>query len=77
MSEAALECEAEFLRSMTGKTFPVLFESCEDGVNEGYAPNYSRVKVSCGSRLTGRILDVEIISAEKEYCIGALTEIPE
>ena len=77
MSEAALECEAEFLRSMTGKTFPVLFESCEDGVNEGYTPNYSRVKVSCGSRLTGRILDVKIISAEKECCIGVLTEIPE
>lgn len=77
MSKAALDGEAKFLRSMTGKTFPVLFESCEDGVNEGYTPNYSRVKVSCAGRLTGKILDVKIISAEKEYCVGALTEIPE
>lgn len=72
MSEATLKTESEFLNSLVGKVFPVLFETAQDGFAEGYTANYSRVRVKSNNPHTGEILNVKIISAENEYCFGEL-----
>ena len=70
MSETTLKTENEFLSSLAGKVFPVLFETAQDGFAEGYTANYSRVKVQSDKPHTGEILNVKIIKAEKDYCLG-------
>lgn len=70
MSETTLKTENEFLSSLVGKVFPVLFETAQDGFAEGYTANYSRVKVQSDKPHTGEILNVKIIKAEKDYCLG-------
>lgn len=70
MSETTLKTEKEFLSSLVGKVFPVLFETAQDGFAEGYTANYSRVKVQSDKPHTGEILNVKIIKAEKDYCLG-------
>ena len=70
MSEATLKTENEFLSSLAGKVFPVLFETAQDGFAEGYTANYSRVKVQSDKPHTGEILNVKIIKAERDYCLG-------
>ncbi len=72
MSEATIKTEGEFLNSLVGKEMPVLFETAEGCINEGYTPNYSRIKVESNNRLTGKILNVKITKAFKDYCIGEL-----
>lgn len=70
MSETTLKTEKEFLSSLVGKVFPVLFETAQDGFAEGYTANYSRVKVQSDKPHTGEILNVKIIKAETDYCLG-------
>ena len=70
MSETTLKTENEFLSSLVGKVFPVLFETAQDGFAEGYTANYSRVKVQSDKPHTGEIHNVKIIKAEKDYCLG-------
>lgn len=70
MSETTLKTENDFLSSLVGKVFPVLFETAQDGFAEGYTANYSRVKVQSDKPHTGEILNVKIIKAEKDYCLG-------
>ncbi len=70
MSETTLKTENEFLSSLAGKVFPVLFETAQDGFAEGYTANYSRVKVQSDKPHTGEILNVKIIKAERDYCLG-------
>ncbi|MGN0492093.1 MAG: tRNA (N(6)-L-threonylcarbamoyladenosine(37)-C(2))-methylthiotransferase MtaB [Acutalibacteraceae bacterium] len=70
MSEATLKTEGEFLSSLAGRVFPVLFETAQDGFAEGYTANYSRVKVQSDKPHTGEILNVKIVKAEKDYCLG-------
>lgn len=70
MIAATSQTEYEFLSSQIGKTFPVLFERCTDGIAEGYTPNYSRVLVKTEKNLSGQIINVKIISAENEFCYG-------
>ncbi len=72
MSETTLKTESEFLNSLVGRVFPVLFETAQDGFAEGYTANYSRVRVKSDNPHTGEILSVKIISAENEYCVGEL-----
>ena len=72
MSEATVKTESEFLNSLVGKVFPVLFETAQNGFAEGYTANYSRVKVKSDDPHTGEILNVKIISAENEYCVGEI-----
>lgn len=72
MSEATLKTEGEFLNSLLGRVFPVLFETAQDGFAEGYTANYSRVRVKSDNPHTGEILNVKIVSAENEYCVGEL-----
>lgn len=70
MSAATLKTENEFLSSLAGKVFPVLFETAQNGFAEGYTANYSRVKVQSDKPHTGEILNVKIVKAEKDYCLG-------
>jgi len=72
MITAAEECEKAFFDSLKGKTFPVLFETFENGKNFGYTPNYARVCVNNASDLSGRIINVKITDAENELCLGAI-----
>ncbi len=72
MIKETLQTEKEFLQNQIGKTLSVLFETYNNGVNEGYTKNYSRVKVYSDSSLSGQILDVKITSVNQDYCIGEL-----
>lgn len=72
MMSAAAVCEENFLKSQVGKIFPVLFETALDGFARGYTPNYTPVIVKTENPHTGECLNVEIISAEKDYCIGKI-----
>ncbi len=72
MLTAAAKTEAKFLKSQIGKRVPVLFETYENGIAEGYTPNYVRVSVKCENSLERQIKEVLITSAEKEHCEGVL-----
>lgn len=72
MTEAAENSENEFLSTQTGKIFPVLFETSENGIYWGYTPNYSRVYAESSEPLGGKIREVKIISAENGCCHGEL-----
>ena len=72
MAEATKQTETKFLNSQIGGTFPVLFEKQENGIAEGYTPNYTRVICKTEKVLAGQILDVLIESVKKDYCIGKL-----
>lgn len=72
MMSAATQCEADFLNAQTGKIFPVLFETCENGMLFGYTPNYSRVCAKSDAALCGKIKNVLIKSAENDLCFGEI-----
>jgi len=72
MMSAAAGCEQEFLESQLGKVFPVLFETADEGIARGYTKNYTFVEVESKKSLTGKILDVKIVSAEKDFCKGVI-----
>lgn len=74
MISACLETETEFLKAQCGKVFPVLFETVQGSFAEGYTPNYSRVKVKNTNLPLGEILNVKIISAEKDFCLGEIVD---
>ncbi len=64
--------EIDFLSKQIGNIYPVLFETQENGLCDGYTPNYTRVVVKSKQQLTGKILNVKIIKIENDYCIGEL-----
>ncbi len=72
MAEVTKQTETEFLKAQIGNTYPVLFETQENGIAEGYTPNYTRVMVNAPNTLTGEINDVLIKSVQDDYCIGEL-----
>ena len=72
MLAAAAECEAQFLKKQIGSTVPVLFETAADSIAKGYTPNYTPVHVLTDNPHTGEILNVKLISAEKDYCTGEI-----
>lgn len=72
MSEVTKKSEYEFLKQLKGRILPVLFETSQDGFAEGYTANYSRVKAKADKPHTGEILNVRIISAEKDFCTGEI-----
>ena len=72
MAEITKQTEIEFLKSQIGNVYPVLFENQENGVAEGYTPNYTRVIIDTKKALTGQIYDVLIKSVQDDYCIGEL-----
>ncbi len=72
MADVTKQTENEFLKAQIGNTYPVLFETQENGTAEGYTPNYTRVIVKTEDVLSGQILDVLIKSSKDDYCIGEL-----
>ena len=72
MAEITKQTEIEFLKSQIGNVYPVLFENQQNGVAEGYTPNYTRVIIDTKKALTGQIYDVLIKSVQDDYCIGEL-----
>ncbi len=64
--------ERLFLESQVGKTETVLFETPENGYAVGYTENYTRVKVKTLENLLGKILNVKIIEAFGDYCLGVI-----
>ena len=74
MMSAASESETGFLKAQVGKIFPVLFETAGNGKAKGYTPNYTLVEVVSEKPHTGKILNVKIVSSEKDYCIGEIVD---
>ncbi len=74
MLAAAAETERAFLLSQAGSIVEVLFEGCENGIAEGYTPNYTRVCVKTDESLTGQIRSVRLVSAESDFCVGVFAE---
>ena len=72
MISAAAEIEREFRRSKEGQVFPVLFETVQDGIYEGYTPNYSRVKVKDSRAVLGSIMNVKITDTCGDCCTGEI-----
>lgn len=72
MADICNESEKQFLSGQVGGIYPVMFESEKNGFNEGYTPNYTRVKVANNKCLTGNILPVKITGIKNDYCIGEL-----
>ena len=72
MIKATLESEADFLNSLIGQTLEVLFETEEKGKWVGYTKNYARVEVGSEENLSGKLLNVKIISAFGETVEGKI-----
>ena len=70
MISTCLEKEREFLKSQLGRTFPVLFETEENGFTYGYTPNYTRVKVKAETPLCGKIVNVKLTDTEDDCAVG-------
>jgi len=70
LSEATDKLREDFLKKQKGKTVEVLFETEKDSYCEGYTKNYTPVRVFSDRKCKGEFLTVEIIDAEKDYCVG-------
>ena len=63
----------EFMNSQIGLVESVLVERLRDGgYFEGYTKNYTPVHIFTDKDITGKIVEVKIISVENDYCIGKL-----
>ena len=77
MIEATLRTRAAFLAAQVGSEAEVLFESrTADGMQEGYTPNYTPVRVRADETLAGSIRKVRIISAHGDWCEGEFPSRP-
>ena len=72
MGATAKSLEQNFLEGQVNGIYPVLFETGENGYYEGYTPNYSKVIVKSEDNLKGQIMNVKIIEAHNDYCVGKL-----
>ena len=72
MIKTTLESEADFLNSLVGQTIEVLFETEEKGKWVGYTKNYARVETTSKENLSGKLLNVKIISAFGETVEGEI-----
>ncbi len=73
MIAAMAACEREFLLTQVGRTVNVLFEQqSKDGLIEGYAENYTKVRVRTDRSLLGMICPVILTDAYNNYCVGEL-----
>ena len=74
MTEAAEEMRRNYLRSLVGKTVPVLFErENSTEFHRGYAPDYTLIKISRKNpekSLRNRIISVIIESSSSDDCFG-------
>ncbi len=69
LSMVADKIRNEFLTSQIGRELSVLIEEKQkNGVYFGYTPNYTPVKVSCGT--VGKIQKIKITAVQDDFCIG-------
>ncbi len=74
MAEVTKKTETEFLNKQIGNVYPVLFETQENNLAEGYTPNYTRVVVENTEILTGKIKNVLLEFVKRDYCIGRIVD---
>ena len=75
MIQLTKKTQQEFLKAQIGRVEEVLFEQAkEQGVWEGYTPNYTHVLVPSGKNLAGKLLSVELLEVQGESCVGRLVE---
>ncbi len=78
MSMAGSECRRQYLQTLLGKEFPVLFEREKtDGIPHGYAPNYTHIKIltkSSEKSLRKMIFYVKIDKIGDDCCYGHIIE---
>lgn len=77
MTAVTTASQKEFLKTQIGQSFPVLFESEENGVLQGFTPNRTPVRIPIRENappkgLRGSILYATIKDADKNYCTGEL-----
>ncbi len=74
MIEHTLNEQRSFMQSQIDRVMPVLFETkAKDGSFEGYTMNYTKIKVYDDRISGGEILNVRVIEAFDDYCVGELT----
>lgn len=73
MIQLTKKTQQAFLRDQVGRIEGVLFEQAkEQGVWEGYTPNYTHVLVPSGKNLAGQLLQVELLEVQGESCVGKI-----
>lgn len=73
MSKVTKDSEIEFLSSLIGKTYDVLFEAIDkNGYYHGFTKNYCPVKVKSDINITGKIAEVEITGLDSAFLIGQI-----
>ena len=72
MIEMSRQNRQHFLHMQHGENYPVLFETCSDGVLEGCTPNYTFVHVPGDASLCGHIRQVEITGDDGNICLGRI-----
>ncbi len=70
LTDATNITRKEFLQKQIGKTVNVLFETDKDEFSEGYTENYTPVRVYDTKSRSGQILEIKIVDAGCDYCIG-------
>ena len=76
MIELTKQTQKEFLQAQVGRVEEVLFEQAkEQGVWEGYTPNYTHVLVPSGKELSGQLLPVELQQVQGESCVGKILSL--
>lgn len=69
MIEACDKKRKEFLNSQIGLVESVLFETKhKDNIWEGYTRNYTPVKMKSNGDISGKILEVKLVSVGKDWC---------
>jgi len=61
MLALAQESARSFSRSFLGRTVPVLFEQCSNGVWSGLTDNYIKVYTESSEDLTNKLLPVKLV----------------
>ena len=76
MTEACVQSEAEYMKSLVGKTVKVLFEreNCTD-FHRGYSADYTLIKIPCENSeksLRNQIFYVTIEESHSDFCTGRI-----
>ena len=75
MAQTAAAARDAFLQTQIGKTVQVLFERPSvPAIAEGYAPNYTQVRVRTVENLHRQVRAVRLTDVEEDGCVGELVE---
>lgn len=72
MTAATDEIRKSFLESQIGKTLDVLIEEHHGGFAQGYAANYTPVKIPCNCDSLHGIIKTEITAVDGDFCVGKI-----